>query len=116
MDPWKCPHCPFVQRSKRSPDLKRHIATHTRPADAELWVCCGVPVCDAAEHGVPAEYLRTATPFEYKGMLMVGGCKKTFSRRDALQRHLKREKGWCYGDALAVYLPGNGKSDGVDCQ
>ncbi|KAI0349568.1 hypothetical protein OH77DRAFT_1525577 [Trametes cingulata] len=105
---WKCPYCPYVQRNKRSPDLKRHVGTHTRPTDdAEaLWVCCGVPLIDATEHGVP-EKLLLEEPFEYEGMFMVGGCRKTFSRRDALTRHLRKYAGECFGDALAPYLPGN---------
>ncbi|KAI0674014.1 hypothetical protein C8Q78DRAFT_1020339 [Trametes maxima] len=103
---WRCPYCPYVQRVHRSPDLARHIATHTRPADpAEaLWVCCGVPVSSPA---AVVAGLRDAKPFVYEGMRMVGGCRKTFSRRDALKRHLKNNEGICFGDEFAPYLPGN---------
>ncbi|KAI0693508.1 hypothetical protein C8T65DRAFT_585661, partial [Cerioporus squamosus] len=106
---WKCPHCPHVQRNRRSPDLRRHIATHT----TQQWVCCGVPLLDAKEHGVPlvdgvpaADGLGE-TVWQFEGTVMVGGCRRTFSRRDAYGRHLKREKGRCWGDVAALYQPGN---------
>ncbi|KAI0642223.1 hypothetical protein C8Q79DRAFT_929224 [Trametes meyenii] len=105
-DRWKCPYCPYVQQSHRSPDLKRHIATHTRSTEEALWVCCGVPLIDAREAGVP-EAMAKEEPFEYEGMFMVGGCRKVFSRRDALSRHLRKYAGECFGDAFASYLPGN---------
>ncbi|KAI0675782.1 hypothetical protein C8Q78DRAFT_963049, partial [Trametes maxima] len=105
-DRWKCPYCPYVQHNHRSPDLKRHIATHTRPTEDALWVCCGVPLIDAREAGVPVEMTKEEL-FEYEGMFMVGGCRKVFSRRDALSRHLRKYAGECFGDAFAPYLPGN---------
>ncbi|KAI0717029.1 hypothetical protein C8Q76DRAFT_590800, partial [Earliella scabrosa] len=95
---WKCPHCPYIQHNRRVPDLKRHIATHTRASNEVLWVCCGVPVVEAHKRGVPEEVVREEPAFEFAGRLMVGGCRKTFSRRDALTRHLRREQGRCYGD------------------
>ncbi|KAI1787951.1 hypothetical protein LXA43DRAFT_1027027, partial [Ganoderma leucocontextum] len=104
---WQCPYCPYVQRSRRSPDLKRHIKTHTRGADVADWVCCGVSVLNAVELGVPAATVREAQAFEFDGMLMIGGCRKAFSRRDALIRHLQREKGKCFGDALSLHQRGN---------
>ena len=69
-------------------------------------MCCGVPVFDAREHGVPEQVIHEEA-FEFEGMFMVGGCKTTFSRRDALSRHLRRENGRCFGDAFALYQPGN---------
>ncbi|KAH9893422.1 hypothetical protein C8Q73DRAFT_761353 [Cubamyces lactineus] len=104
---WKCPYCAYTQTNRRSPDLKRHIQTHTRGEDEALWVCCGVPLIDAQEeHGVP-EAVAAKEPFEYEGMFMVGGCRKVFSRRDALKRHLRANQGVCFGDAMASYQPGN---------
>ncbi|KAI0773334.1 hypothetical protein BD413DRAFT_446116, partial [Trametes elegans] len=103
---WRCPHCAFVQRGRRTPDLKRHIRTHTRPSDP-LWVCCGVPLAEAAARGVPPDVLRRQAPFEYEGVLFVGGCEREFSRRDALKRHLNKCRGECVGDACAPYLLGN---------
>ncbi|KAI1787949.1 hypothetical protein LXA43DRAFT_671814 [Ganoderma leucocontextum] len=107
---WQCPYCPYVQRSRRSPDLKRHIKTHTRGADVADWVCCGVPVLNAVELGVPTTTVREAQTFDFDGVLMVGGCRKAFSRRDALIRHLQREKGKCFGDALSLHQRGNRES------
>ena len=104
---WQCPYCPHVQHNRRSPDLKRHIRTHTRDAEGADWVCCGVPVLNAIELGVPAAVVREAQAFEFDGVLMIGGCRKAFSRRDALKRHLQREKGRCFGDALSLHQRGN---------
>ncbi|KAI0671934.1 hypothetical protein C8Q78DRAFT_1031487 [Trametes maxima] len=107
---WKCPYCTWVQDTKRGPDLRRHIETHTRPPHGETdkanWVCCGVPVGVAEEVGVPKE-MREMTPFKYQGMFFVGGCEKVFSRKDALARHLRQREGVCFGDARARYLLGN---------
>ncbi|TFK79549.1 hypothetical protein K466DRAFT_505368, partial [Polyporus arcularius HHB13444] len=105
---WKCPHCPHVQHNRRGPDLRRHIATHTK----QQWVCCGVPLIDAKALGVPfvdgvlANGLGV-TIWVFDGIVMVGGCRTTFSRRDAYGRHLKRETGRCWGDMGALYQPGN---------
>ena len=104
---WECPHCPYVQRNRRSPDLKRHIETHTLGARVAAWVCCGVPVENAVELGLPSELVRDAPLFDFGGVMMVGGCRKVFSRRDALMRHLRKRTGACYGDAGALYQPGN---------
>ncbi|KAI0717021.1 hypothetical protein C8Q76DRAFT_616902 [Earliella scabrosa] len=109
---WECPHCPYIQHNCRVPDLKRHIATHTRASNEVLWVCCGVPVVEAHTRGIPEEVVREDPAFEFAGRLMVGGCRKTFSRRDALTRHLRREKGRCFGDAFAIYQPGNSLAGG----
>ena len=104
---WACPHCPYVQHNRRAPDFKRHLKTHTHGADVALWVCCGVYAPDAMDHGVPAEVLRQGEIIEFDGLQMIGGCRKTFSRRDALIRHLKARKGRCFGDALSMHQPGN---------
>ena len=32
---------------------------------------------------------------ELKGRLMIGGCMQTFSRKDALKRHVDNSKGRC---------------------
>ncbi|KAH9846215.1 hypothetical protein C2E23DRAFT_714720, partial [Lenzites betulinus] len=107
-DRWRCPHCPYVQKNSRGPELKRHIGTHQRPEEAgkPLWICCGVPLADAAALGVPAD-VRAEQPLEYNGMLFVGRCGKGMSRRDALGRHLRQYKDVCFGDQYAAYLLGN---------
>ncbi|KAI0760557.1 hypothetical protein C8Q74DRAFT_1441177 [Fomes fomentarius] len=104
-NPWRCPYCPYEQYNRRSPELKRHVATHNSE-EATPWVCCGVPVFDAHVHGVPENVVHEEA-FQFGGVLMVGGCKKTFSRRDLLSHHLRREEGRCFGDAFAIYQPGN---------
>ncbi|TBU39508.1 hypothetical protein BD309DRAFT_928869 [Dichomitus squalens] len=104
---WACPHCPYVQHNRRSPDLKRHIETHTHGADVAMWVCCGVYALDALGQGVPVEVVRQAQIVDFDGVPMIGGCRKTFSRKDALIRHLKAQKGKCFGDAWSMYQPGN---------
>ncbi|KAL7279355.1 hypothetical protein ACG7TL_007196 [Trametes sanguinea] len=86
---WECPYCPYVQTTRRSPDLKRHMKTHcpSGTSDEAEWICCGVPLEDAQAMGVPQEVLEEEV-FVYGGEAMVGGCRKVFSRRDALKRHL----------------------------
>ena len=100
---WKCPHCNYVQSRRRMVDLKRHIATHTKPSDVALWTCCGFPREVARSKGVPDDVLRETSVIYGR----VGGCWETFSRRDALQRHLRKQKGRCFGDAYAEWHPGN---------
>ena len=87
-DKYKCPHCPFVQKARRKADLDRHVATHTGKNE---FVCRGVRAEKAGVYEVPVELL--------DGSEWVGGCGKTFSRRDALARHIKNSAGRCYGDA-----------------
>ncbi|KAI0663737.1 hypothetical protein C8Q70DRAFT_1050381 [Cubamyces menziesii] len=102
---WKCPFCSYEQTKKRKPDLRRHINTHF--STAEHWVCCGVPLFDTElVKDLPAAVLQRE-PVLYNGQLMVGGCNQSFSRRDALGRHLHAKKGVCFGSKLAPYLIGN---------
>ncbi|RPD60258.1 hypothetical protein L226DRAFT_616775 [Lentinus tigrinus ALCF2SS1-7] len=108
-NPWKCPHCPFVQWNRRGPDFRRHVATHTGSRAEKVYLCCGVPLIEAAEHGVPDE-VANGEVWEYEGLFMVGGCRRTFSRKDAYLRHLNRQAGKCFGDPQAPYQPGNGAS------
>ncbi|KAI1787991.1 hypothetical protein LXA43DRAFT_895347 [Ganoderma leucocontextum] len=100
---WKCPYCNYVQGRRRMVDLKRHIATHNKPSDVALWTCCGFPREVARSKGVPDNVVRETSVIYGR----VGGCWETFSRRDALQRHLRKQKGRCFGDAYADWHPGN---------
>lgn len=101
----KCPQCNCIVG--RPQELCRHMKKHAPKEGEPRWPCCGVPLADAAERGVPAG----GTPFDYNGMRFVGGCGKPYSRRDALARHLKRKgKGkerLCHGDPYGWYLRGN---------
>ncbi|KAL4069885.1 hypothetical protein V8B97DRAFT_1917958 [Scleroderma yunnanense] len=96
-NPWACPYCKWIQRNHRTPDLKRHIRTHTRLERPSQWVCHGVPLKDAGKYPLPKD----AKPYNWQGEMMIGGCGKEFSRRDALKRHLDNEHITCVGDMNA---------------
>ncbi|EMD39924.1 hypothetical protein CERSUDRAFT_122066, partial [Gelatoporia subvermispora B] len=100
----QCPHCDYVQTNGRAPDLARHIASHLAGQDPMKWVCCGVPLAHARAYGVrmgPGAEVNM-----YEGVPMVGGCWRTFTRRDALGRHLRQQE-CCVGDVNAPWLRGN---------
>ncbi|KDQ62530.1 hypothetical protein JAAARDRAFT_30430 [Jaapia argillacea MUCL 33604] len=99
-NPWACPHCPWIQRNRRTPDLKRHIRTHFHNIEEPKWVCCGVPLELATQYGVPT----AAVHVNYRGRVMVGGCFTPFSRRDALKRHLGNTKIPCVGNIGANWF------------
>lgn len=103
-NPLKCSFCRYVAPKGRLPDLRRHVKTHGKKN--EDFKCCGVPLAEAKERGVPTERMKER-PLVYQEIAMVGGCRKAFSRRDALLRHLRDNKGVCFGDAHAPYLLGN---------
>lgn len=105
-NPLKCSFCSYVAPKGRLPDLARHVNTHMRSNNDESFKCCGVPLAEAKELGVPTERMKER-PLVYQEIKMVGGCRKAFSRRDALLRHLRDNKGVCFGDAHAPYLLGN---------
>lgn len=108
---WRCPHCNYAPNRRRNQDLRRHMETHTRP-DVPLWSCCGVPLSQARQYDVPEDVIAASfagscsTPFPSQDP-RIGGCNQGFSRKDALQRHLREKKGRCFGDALAPWHPGN---------
>jgi hypothetical protein len=93
-NPWACPYCSWVQRNHRTPDLKRHIRTHTRFERPAQWVCCGIPFESATAYNVP----HGATPYFRDEKQWIGGCGREFSRRDALKRHLGNDHISCIGD------------------
>ncbi|OAX38769.1 hypothetical protein K503DRAFT_782642 [Rhizopogon vinicolor AM-OR11-026] len=93
-NPWACPYCSWVQRNHRTPDLKRHVRTHTRFERPAQWVCCGIPFESATRYNVPHD----ATPYFRDEKQWIGGCGKEFSRRDALKRHLGNDHITCIGD------------------
>ena len=77
-DSFGCPHCNYVQKSRRKQDLERHIETHFAE---NKHVCRGVPASEADAYRVPKAL--------QDGPGWIGGCGATFSRRDALLRHLR---------------------------
>ena len=89
-----CPECGWKQINKRLPDFKRHLRTHTRPDEGDQsqgWWCKGVLLKDAHGFNIP----KGAESFKFLGQERIGGCMRTFSRRDALKRHL--DNGTCVG-------------------
>ena len=91
-----CPECGWKQVNKRLPDFKRHLRTHTRPDEGDQsqgWWCKGVLLEDAHKFNIP----KGAESFKFLGQERIGGCRRTFSRRDALKRHLDNVNGTCVG-------------------
>ncbi|KAF4577387.1 hypothetical protein EYR36_005375 [Pleurotus pulmonarius] len=89
---FKCSECGWVQHNKRLPDFKRHLRTHTRPDDRDQsrgWWCKGV-----LASSIPGFH---GEAYEFNGELRFGGCLRTFSRRDALKRHLDNRNVCCLG-------------------
>ncbi|KAI0372341.1 hypothetical protein BV20DRAFT_940611, partial [Pilatotrama ljubarskyi] len=100
-----CPFC--AQRQKCPNDFERHVGTHcpegayllekaARSGRAGRIPCVGVPHYIAAQYGVAN--LTTVHTAVVNGVQMVGGCGKTFSRRDAWLRHLRNPNVACLGD------------------
>lgn len=90
----RCPvdDCSFTPASGKRDDLVRHIKTHCEDKGEE-WVCCGVPLSSAPSRRVAG----TCKPFEYGGQMRVGGCLLSFSRKDALGRHVRDSKNCVWG-------------------
>ena len=103
---FQCPvvGCNYVQKNRRVPDLKRHIVIHDRWLEPDKWICCGVATENAhlygivMEKGMNEEELAEAGAYVFRGKSMVGGCLKTFDRRDALKRHVDNTNISCVGD------------------
>lgn len=49
------------------------------------------------KQGMTYEECIAAGAYTFKGRLMIGGCMKTFSRRDSLKRHVDNPKFPCVG-------------------
>ncbi|KAJ7482330.1 hypothetical protein B0H11DRAFT_1652221, partial [Mycena galericulata] len=82
-----CCVCGWIQKNKRRPDFERHVKIHTR-AEAEAanegWQCKGVLISQASGYGLD----NSAPTYNVMHEVRVGGCMKTYSRRDALIRHM----------------------------
>ncbi|KAI0301184.1 hypothetical protein B0F90DRAFT_1564430, partial [Multifurca ochricompacta] len=67
----------------RKGDFRRHLRIHE---DGKLtrYVCCGVPATHPGVASLPQRH----TSRSYGGCEFYGGCGKSYSRMDALQRHL----------------------------
>ncbi|PCH40736.1 hypothetical protein WOLCODRAFT_162496 [Wolfiporia cocos MD-104 SS10] len=91
------PGCAYEQANQRPADMRRHLRSHGYMDSEREWVCCGVPVAQAAKLGMAAEEI-AARKTVYQGVEVVGGCMRTFSRRDSLRRHFKNRRSGCCGD------------------
>lgn len=100
-----CPECGYVPKNRnRKPDLERHMRIHIG-SEILSWVCCGVPISQAAQYGFEHFEHEDVRFVEYLNMPMIGGCGQAFSRKDALQRHLCRATKGCKGDANGDWYP-----------
>lgn len=85
----KCKEC-GRRLNNRMGDFRRHLMTHEADYLTRV-VCCGVPPTHPRAASLRPGY-RT---FEYNQKPFHGGCGRSYSRMDALQRHLKRSN--CIG-------------------
>ncbi|KAJ8080434.1 hypothetical protein PM082_017267 [Marasmius tenuissimus] len=93
---FKCPECGWQQANKRMPDYQRHLRTHARPSSEDQsrgWWCKGICVEERDEYDIAPD----AKTFYFQNRERVGGCLLTFSRRDALKRHLDNPNVSCIG-------------------
>ncbi|KAH9926573.1 uncharacterized protein BXZ73DRAFT_19917, partial [Epithele typhae] len=84
-NPWKCPHCPFIQHSRRTPDYKRHVATQGNRKHLDV-SRCPPAACERSEAHADAGAVGGGVGGDGAREEMVGGCGKTFSRKDAFAR------------------------------
>lgn len=91
--------CPLCDDTFNRPvDAARHYERHFSHALAGKHICHGVHVDRAAEYDVD---VAAGDAREFRGEMRVGkACWKTFSRRDALIRHLKNPRSSCVSDTL----------------
>ncbi|KAI0269939.1 hypothetical protein BC834DRAFT_810588, partial [Gloeopeniophorella convolvens] len=84
-----CPGCHKVDLWAREADFQRHVKTHDG-----RYICCGVKLSTSQ-----AAHLTNRSELRYfDGIPFLGGCGRTFSRKDAFQRHLDRAKKQCAQD------------------
>jgi hypothetical protein len=81
----ECGKCGYLQLTKRMGDFRRHLKKHEADHLSRV-VCCGVPPTHPAAASLRSGHLT----HWYDGHLFYGGCGRSYSRMDALQRHLKK--------------------------
>lgn len=89
--------CPVCRQKFSSSSVSQHIETHansTSDTDGILWRCKGVRVEDAPAYRVPM----SSPMYTHNNVIRIGGCLRTFRRRDALTRHLLSATS-CFGTA-----------------
>ncbi|TFL01818.1 hypothetical protein BDV98DRAFT_471065, partial [Pterulicium gracile] len=96
-----CPYCSWIQKNRRAPDFKRHLKTHTRSAadrERKGYVCKGYEVGSEKGRGLmQGDGTDVVLVLGEGGEERVGGCGKSFSRGDALKRHLDNPNIPCVG-------------------
>jgi ribosomal protein S15P/S13E len=86
----ECKECGYLQLTKRMGDFRRHLKKHEAEHLSRV-VCCGVP----PTHPAVARLRPGHLTHWYDDHPFYGGCGRSYSRMDALQRHLK--KSGCVG-------------------
>lgn len=86
----ECKQCGYLQVTKRMGDFRRHLKKHEAEHLSRV-VCCGVP----STHPAMASLRPGHLTHWYNDHPFYGGCGRSYSRMDALQRHLK--KSGCIG-------------------
>ncbi len=81
----ECKKCGYLQLTKRMGDFRRHLKKHEAEHLSRV-ICCGVPPTHPAAASLRPEHLT----HWYDGHPFYGGCGRSYSRMDALQRHLKK--------------------------
>lgn len=88
----KCEECGYTQSKRRMGDFRRHLKKHDSGHQTRV-ICCGVPPTHSAVAGLRPGLHHS--PNWYGNRPFYGGCGRSYSRMDALQRHLK--KSHCLG-------------------
>jgi hypothetical protein len=81
----ECGKCGYLQLTRRMGDFRRHLKKHEADHLSRV-VCCGVPPTHPAAASLRSGHLT----HWYDGHPFYGGCGRSYSRMDALQRHLKK--------------------------
>ncbi|KAJ7135575.1 hypothetical protein C8R44DRAFT_582623, partial [Mycena epipterygia] len=77
-----CPICKKVFEISDKGLFELHLSIHC--ASGEAWSCCGVPAECARDYGI----VHDLPSYTFLGRERVGGCKKIFSCRRQLERHI----------------------------
>jgi ribosomal protein L32 len=85
----ECKQCGYLQLTRRMGDFRRHLKKHEEHLSRVI--CCGVPSTHPAVVSLRPGHLT----HWYDDHPFYGGCGRSYSRMDALQRHLK--KSGCIG-------------------
>ncbi|KAK0487400.1 hypothetical protein IW261DRAFT_1415099 [Armillaria novae-zelandiae] len=109
---WQCQACKWEQDNHRKPDFIRHLLTHQQPDRNDqsrgFW-CKGLRLVDREVYNKLAIRVgREPIPEDAEDIVYlfekrVGGCMRTFSRRDALKRHIDNTNNNCCGHALEPF-------------